>query len=73
MMNRPSSLKQRNHSFFGPAVDLSEIASPLSGGDTDQSAAINLDSIDVAAVVNACAEEVGLSISYAVSASPFFR
>lgn len=71
-MNRPSPLKQRAQSFFGPAVELSGIASPLSEGAADQTAAINLDSIDVAAVVNACAEEVNLSILYSSPFSPNF-
>ena len=57
-MPRPTSLKRRTQSFFGPAVDISEVSSPSDAGDPDTVAAINLESIDVAAVINACTEEV---------------
>ena len=57
-MHRTTSLKQRTQSFYGPAVELSEVSSPLESGRVDHNQAINLDSIDMAAVINACSEEV---------------
>ena len=60
-MHRTTSLKQRTQSFYGPAVELSEVSSPLESGRVDHNQAINLDSIDVTAVLNACAEEVRCS------------
>jgi len=58
MHQQPKILKQRTQSFYGPAVELSEVSLPFDAIQSDQHQAINLDSIDVAAVVNACAEEV---------------
>jgi hypothetical protein len=52
-------LQNRNESFFGPALELIGVALPTRAGDGATTAAINLDRIDVAAAVNACAEEVG--------------